>query len=89
LIEVEGSNSLTHLDLLVSPRIGKIDGTAVAATFVQMLKSAEDSPESWSQSGTEMWSQAKTVRVKREYPIPTRRAKILPFHIMKLQSPGN
>jgi hypothetical protein len=89
LIEVEGSNSLTHLDLLVSPRIGKIDEAAVAATFVQMLKSAEDSPESWSQSGTEMWSQANTVRVKREYPIPTRRAKILPFHIMKLQSPGN
>jgi len=79
LIEVEDSNSLTHLDLLVSPRIGKIDENAIVATFVQMLKSAEDSPESWSQSGTEMWAQARTVRVKREYPIPTKRAKILPF----------
>jgi hypothetical protein len=83
LIEQEESNGLTHLNLLVSPRVGEIDERAVVDAFIKLLKKAEDSPESWAQSGSEMWLQAGTVKVKREYPIPTKRAKILPFHIMK------
>lgn len=83
LIEEEDAKGLTFLNLLVSPRVGEIDEAAVAAAFINQLKSAEDSPESWAQSGSEMWGQAGTVRVVRDYPIPTRRAKILPFHILK------
>jgi phenylacetate-coenzyme A ligase PaaK-like adenylate-forming protein len=84
LIEEEMSNGLTRLNLLVSPRVGEVDGNALADAFIKLLKKAEDSPESWAQSGSEMWAQANTVRVKRDYPIPTKRAKILPFHIMKV-----
>jgi hypothetical protein len=83
LIEEEDSDGITRLNLLVSPSVGDIDDAAVASTFVRCLSNAEDSPESWAQSGSQMWSQAGTLRIKRERPIPTKRAKILPFHIQK------
>ncbi len=83
LIEEENSNGLTHLNLVVSPRLGNVDEKGIADTFVRLLKKAEDSPESWAQAGSAMWAQVGTIRVKREYPIPTKRAKILPFHILK------
>jgi phenylacetate-coenzyme A ligase PaaK-like adenylate-forming protein len=83
LLEEEDTNGITHLNLLVSPKVGKVDDGEVVDTFVRLLKEAEDSPESWAQAGSAMWAQAGTIRVKREYPIPTKRAKILPFHILK------
>ncbi len=83
LIEEEDEKGLTHLKLLISPRLEDINEREVIDTFVRLLKKSEHSPESWSQSGSEMWIQARTIRVKREYPIPTKSAKILPFHILK------
>jgi hypothetical protein len=83
LIEEEDPNGLTYLNLLISPGLKISDERAVVDTFVRCLKKSEDSPESWAQSGSEMWNQAGTIRIKREYPIPTKRAKILPFHILK------
>lgn len=85
LVEEEDSRGLTRLRLLISPRLGKIDEQAVADTFIRLLKAGESSPESWSQSGTEMWAQARTLRVRREYPVATRSGKILPFHIIKAE----
>lgn len=86
LVEVENSNGITNLNLLISPRIGDVDEKIVIETFLKCLKSAEDSPESWAQSGSEMWSQVDTLKIKRDFPIPTKRAKILPFHILKAKS---
>ena len=83
VVEEEDGNGITRLNLLVSPSVGNIDEAAMVNTFVSCLKNAEDSPESWAQSGSQMWSQAGTIRVKREPPVPTKRAKILPFHIQK------
>jgi hypothetical protein len=83
LIEEEDTRGLTRLKLLISPRVGKVDEQELAETFIQLLKAGENSPESWSQSGSDMWAQARTLRVRREYPIPTRSGKILPFHIVK------
>jgi phenylacetate-coenzyme A ligase PaaK-like adenylate-forming protein len=83
LIEEEDPNGLTHLNLLISPRVGELDAKSVVETFVNLLRKAEDSPESWAQAGSAMWAQAGTIRVKRENPIPTKRAKVLPFHIVK------
>ena len=82
LVEEEDSRGLTRLRLLVSPRLGNLDEQDIAETFIQLLKAGEYSPESWAQSGTEMWAQARIVRVRREYPIATRSGKILPFHII-------
>jgi hypothetical protein len=83
LIEEEDNRGLTSLKLLISPRLKEVDEKAVASTFIDLLKKGEKSPESWSQSGSEMWSQAGTINVKKEYPIPTRSGKILPFYMMK------
>lgn len=83
LVEEEDARGLTRLRLLISPRVGQVDEQALAETFIQLLKKGENSPESWSQSGSEIWAQARTLRVRREFPIPTRSGKILPFHIVK------
>jgi CYTH domain-containing protein len=83
LVEEEDPKGLSHLLLLVSPRIGGINEKNALSIFMGLLKQGEDSPESWAQSGTEMWMQSKMVDVVREYPIPTASGKILPFHLLK------
>lgn len=83
VIEEEDGRGMTTINLLISPRVGSVDEQSVVKTFIEMLAKAEDSPESWSASGSRMWQQAGIIKVKREYPIPTKRAKILPFHILK------
>lgn len=83
LVEEEDARGLTRLRLLISPRLGHVDEQSLAESFIQLLRKGENSPESWSQSGSEIWAQARTLRVRREYPIPTRSGKILPFHIIK------
>lgn len=83
LVEKEDARGLTHLQLLVSPRVGEIPEDEVLERFLNLLKRAEDSPESWSQSGTEMWKQSNMVQIVREFPIATASGKILPFFISK------
>ncbi len=83
LLEEEDARGLTRLKLLVSPRVGEVDEEEIAKSFIRFLKTATVSPESWTQSGPEMWGQARTLRIKRDYPIPTRSGKILPFHITR------
>lgn len=83
LVEEEDAKGLVRLKLLVSPRVPAVDEDAVADKFLRLLKGSEASPESWAQSGTEMWRQARTVRIVREHPQPTRSGKILAFHIAK------
>ena len=83
LVEEEDEKGLTQLQLLVSPRVGSVDENEVLNRFMTLLKKAEDSPESWAQSGTEMWKQSKMVSIKRDSPIPTASGKILPFYLLK------
>ena len=89
LVEKEDSRGLTHLQLLVSPRIGEIDETKVLDTFLNLLKRAQHSAECWSHSGTEMWKQSNMVKIVREFPIATTSAKILPFFVSKPKSVPN
>ncbi len=81
LIEEEDEKGLNRYRLLINPGIGSVDEHAVVTTFLGLLRSAELSPESWAQSGSEMWDQARTIRVKRGMPVATRSGKILPFHM--------
>jgi hypothetical protein len=83
LVEKEDERGLTHLQLLVSPRVGTVEDGEVREKFLNLLRKAEDSPESWSQSGTEMWKQSNMVQIVREYPMATASGKILPFFIAK------
>ena len=83
LIEEEDSKGFTHLRLLVSPRVGKVNEAAVLEKFMVLLRRGEASPESWAQSGVEMWRQSGMVRIHRDYPLSTASGKILPFHLRK------
>jgi len=83
LVENEDGRGLTYLQLLVSPRVGPIRESNVLEKFLDLLKRAEDSPESWSQSGTEMWKQSNMLQIVRAYPIATAGGKILPFFVSK------
>jgi hypothetical protein len=89
LVENEDARGLTHLQLLVSPRVGDIDNNKVLDTFLNLLKRAEDSPESWSQSGTEMWKQSNMVQIVRQLPMATASGKILPFYVSKPKTTPN
>jgi len=83
LIEEEDSKGFTHLQLLVSPRVGKVNEAEVLDKFMMLLKRGEASPESWAQSGVEMWRQSSMVQVRRNYPVCTASGKILPFQLRK------
>ncbi len=83
LIEEEDSKGISHLHLIVSPRLNGLDEKNLVETFIGLLRTSEASPESWAQSGTLMWNQARTLRVKREFPIATASGKILPFHLVR------
>jgi hypothetical protein len=83
LAEQENGAGLNRLRLLVSPRLGFLDERRIAREFIELLKRAEDSPESWAQSGSLMWNQAGMVQVERSAPIPTVSGKILPFQLAK------
>jgi hypothetical protein len=81
LLEEEDAQGLTRLQLLVSPRVGPLDERAVIEKFMRLLRTSEASPESWAQSGVEMWRQAGMVSVRRQEPLATSSGKILPFFL--------
>lgn len=81
LLEEEDGHGLTRLQLLVSPRIGELDETAVLDRFMSLLRRSEASPESWAQSGVEMWRQSGMLRIRRDEPVSTASGKVLPFHL--------
>jgi hypothetical protein len=77
LLEAEDEQHLTRLFLLVSPHLGPIDEQALLARFVSALK-VTDAPRGMPT----LWSQAQTIRVVRQDPVPTRTGKLLPFHTL-------
>jgi len=83
LLEEEDAQGFTHLNLLVSPRVGKLNEGQVLEKFMTFLRRGEASPESWAQSGVEMWRQSHMVRIKRDHPVSTASGKILPFQLSK------
>jgi len=85
LLEEEDAQGFTHLNLLVSPRVGKLNEGQVLEKFMTLLRRGEASPESWAQSGVEMWRQSHMVRIKRDHPVSTASGKILPFQLSKLK----
>ncbi len=81
LVEEEDEKGFNRYRLLINPTIGNVDEDSVIQTFMQLLKKSERSPESWAQSGSEMWKQARAIRIKREAPKSTLSGKVLPFHM--------
>ncbi|HTM10870.1 MAG TPA: hypothetical protein VL754_20995 [Verrucomicrobiae bacterium] len=77
LVEEEDDNGQTRLTLVVDPRIGPLDETAVLARVAKAFASGR-----WgNRFMTLLWLQAGTFRLERRVPHASRRGKILPLHI--------
>ena len=79
LVEAEGADRLTHLYLLVSPRLGPLDEAAVRRRFIEALDRTAGMPLGGRRP---IWEQADSIRVLRRDPIPTGAGKLLPFHTL-------
>jgi len=78
-LEEEGDHGILRLLLIVSPRVGPVDEDRVRETFLEEL--GRDARI--GQAYAEIWRRAGTVHVKRQWPVPTKAGKILPFHLIK------
>jgi hypothetical protein len=77
LLEEEDDTGFTRLSLLVSPKIKIDDETAVIETVLEALGHGSPSAD----LARAIWSQARTLRVKRMEPIWTARGKLMPLHL--------
>jgi hypothetical protein len=79
LLEEEDEQGFTRLSLLVNPRIAIQDeGEVIDAVLDALGRSSVAADMSRA-----IWSQAKTLRVRRREPIWTVRGKLLPLHTVK------
>jgi hypothetical protein len=70
---------LPKVDLLVSPRLGRIDEEAVLAAVLECLDRTRGAMASWS----DRWRQGHTLSVVRAEPIPTAASKVMALHVVK------
>ena len=76
LLEEEGGDGRSILRLLVHPKVGPVDGEAVAETF---LAAVGDGSAATKIMGS-VWRDAKLLRVERQPPLVTASGKILHVH---------
>jgi hypothetical protein len=79
MMEEEDRQGHTRLSIIVSPEVGEIDDSALIQTVISELSKGNDTQRMM----TEIWSQAKLLRVKRQRPFVTAAGKLLPLHIQK------
>ena len=79
IIEEEDEVGRTRLSLLVSPEVGPVNEGEIVETFLAELSKGTPGKRMM----TNLWSQAKMLRVKRMHPIATAMGKLLPMHIIK------
>lgn len=76
-MEEEDEEGFTRLSLLVSPKIGVADENEVIQTVLEALGQGSVAAD----LTRAVWSQAKTLRVKRMEPVWTARGKLMPLHL--------
>lgn len=79
MVEEEDEQGHTRLYLIVNPDLGPLDEEGLIQAVLAELSRGGDTQRMMSQ----VWNQAKTLRVKRERPITTGSGKLLPLHILK------
>jgi len=77
VVETEGEHGILRVCLLVSPRVGPLDEAAARELFLRELGQAGATEAEMAQ----LWRRAGSVEVRREWPLPTKAGKILPFHL--------
>ncbi len=83
LLEEEDEKGYTRLSLIVSPEIKITDEKAVIEAVLDSLGKGSDAAD----LTRAIWTQTKTLQVKRIDPIRTTRGKQMPLHVLK--SPGS
>jgi hypothetical protein len=79
MVEEEDKDGHTQISVIVSPTVGEIDEPDLAKTVLAELSKGKDTQRMMA----EVWSQSKTIRVKRMLPITTARGKLMPLHVQK------
>ncbi len=79
LEEEEDENGQTHVNVLVTPELGPIDEDALIRTVLAELRRGHAGNRLMAQ----VWTDAGTLRVRREKPYLTTSGKLLPLHIQK------
>lgn len=72
LLEEEDRNGFTRMSVVVSPRVTVTDEHAVVEAFLGALGTGPI---------RSLWTQAGTLRVKRQEPVWTARGKMMPLHL--------
>jgi hypothetical protein len=79
VVERDGADGISRLELLVSPRLGPLDEARVRAVFLEELGRVGVG----EQLAAAFWQRAGTVTVRRSPPLATRAGKVLPFLVLK------
>jgi hypothetical protein len=79
LVEQEDEHGILRLYLIVSPKVGAVDETALRHVFLDELASKGG----YAPLGVDIWRKAETLQIKRQHPMSTEAGKILPFHLIK------
>ncbi|MBL0712267.1 MAG: hypothetical protein JJV98_01085 [Desulfosarcina sp.] len=72
-------NGLPKVNLVVSPRVGKVDEHVVVATVIDSLNAFPGSSDDYA----ERWREGGTLRVLRQEPCSTGASKVLALHVQK------
>jgi hypothetical protein len=75
----EEERGLPKVTLLVSPRVGVVDESAVSETVLSFLGSAPGSATDYS----DRWREGQTLRVRRAEPVATQASKVLALHTVR------
>jgi hypothetical protein len=67
------------LSLIVSPRLGPLDESAVITTVLEAMTGQGFGAD----AARKIWSQVGTLRVSRTEPVLTGRGKLMPLHVTK------
>jgi hypothetical protein len=74
LVEIE-EDGMPFVEIVVSPRVGPVDGAAVSAAVYDWLRTRPGEALM-----ADFWQDANTLRVVRRAPYATGAAKVLPLH---------
>lgn len=84
LHEEEDERGFTRLTVVVSPRVGELDESAVVETVLASLGEASHAGD----ISRAIWGQAGSLRVRRAEPTWTTRGKLMPLHLERRTRPS-
>jgi hypothetical protein len=76
LVEQEAADGQPRLVLIVSPRVGPVDGTEVASVLLAALGAGSSA----SRVGELLWRERGLLRVERREPLAVASGKVLHLH---------